>query len=428
MNRFHVTSLRDATLLPEGEIALVPSSNLVTGERDLRRRFPTLTTLEADLLVLAAAIFAADRGSLRGQREDVCRHFNVRLPVANAARIGPVIPLLERALHTLSNDSWTLVLDDSRQLPEERVATTKAGDITLLFSGGLDSLAAAIEFGRAPVPLQLVSHITRNRVIDLAQEELAALLQANGYNVAHHQVFVSSRTRLGLVHDVENSQRTRSFVFLVLGALVARRTESFDLVYLAENGQMAIHLPLTSARVSAFSTHTAHPDVLADMQTALSEILDVPIRIINPYVHRTKAEVVAPIIAALPQAVRLSNSCWKSARLPAGINHCGECVPCLERRIAISSLTADSTFYLRDLFAEDFSQLEEDDEGRRNLYDLVEFVVRMAELPPEAVMSEWPDLYSRHIDANAVIAMYKRFAADARAVLSTTRVAGGLFA
>ena len=57
--------------------------------------------------------------------------------------------------------------------------------------------------------------------------------------------------------NLENSQRTRSFLFLVLGALAARRAGHIEIVYLAENGQMAIHLPLTQGRIGAFSTHTA---------------------------------------------------------------------------------------------------------------------------------------------------------------------------
>ena len=62
-------------------------------------------------------------------------------------------------------------------------------------------------------------------------------------------------------------------MFLILAALVARRLGRRDLLMIAENGQMAIHLPLSTARIGAFSTHTAHPDVLDSMQTILSSAL-----------------------------------------------------------------------------------------------------------------------------------------------------------
>ena len=54
--------------------------------------------------------------------------------------------------------------------------------------------------------------------------------------MTHRQFFVSSRSGQDLTHDEENSQRTRSFLFLVLGSIAARRTGQHTLLYLAENG------------------------------------------------------------------------------------------------------------------------------------------------------------------------------------------------
>ena len=79
---------------------------------------------------------------------------------------------------------------------------------------------------------------------------------------------------------------------MVLGALVARRLGHRKVLMIAENGQLAIHLPLNNARVGAFSTHTAHPDVLALMQRILRTALSVNFELLNPYVYRTKGEVV----------------------------------------------------------------------------------------------------------------------------------------
>src|SRR5205085_2048914 len=83
----------------------------------------------------------------------------------------------------------------------------------LLFSGGLDSLAAAVEFGNSAVPLQLVSHVTHNTATRTTQTKLAAMLKKPRFNVHHNRFFVSSRNGdPGTVpHDSETSQRTRSF-------------------------------------------------------------------------------------------------------------------------------------------------------------------------------------------------------------------------
>ena len=398
---------------------LEEGSNLQTGLRDFEDHFGEATSLERDLLVIAAAVLAADRASPRGEREEFARTFALRIGVANLERLVPLTTRLERVLRLLSQDSWTLTLAASADVPERDYDAPEQDGRSLLFSGGLDSLAAAVEFGTRPHSLQLVSHTTHNSATSRTQAQLADALVRAGYTLEHRQFFVSSRSGgpSELEHAVENTQRTRSFLFLVLGALAARRTGQRELVYLAENGQMAIHLPLTHGRIGAFSTHTAHPAVLASMEEFLTAALSVPIRITNPYVHRTKREVVQVIAAAVPSLIPAANSCWMNARLPAGVTHCGICVPCYVRRIAIESLGPDATTYNRDIWSENIARLPENDDGRRNLVDLTEFIRRFRTGTAEELLVEFPDLYSPHIDAGAVIEMYRRFASEADAVL-----------
>lgn len=402
-----------------GAAVLQVEQNLKTGIPDFTQDFGDPTSLESDLLVIASAIFAADRATARGEREDHCRNIEVRIPVVNLGRLLPLVPLLESILRMLSNDGWTIQLRQLAGSTEDTFALPTRRGRTLLFSGGIDSLAAAVELGREVDCLQLVSHRTRNSVTDGAQRRLAQMLREAAMNVAHRQYFVSSADGgpSNLVHDAENSQRTRSFVFLVLGALVARRTGNFDVVLLAENGQMAIHLPLTSARIGAFSTHTAHPAVLLKMQNLLAQALDAPITITNPYLYRTKREVTEIVLRHLPSALWETTSCWRNARLPAGTTHCGDCIPCQVRRIAIESLVPDTTLYARNLWSEHVSRLGADDDGRRNLVDLAEFVTRFRSGSNEELMSEFPELYSQAFDGALAIDMYRRFAAEATAVL-----------
>jgi 7-cyano-7-deazaguanine synthase in queuosine biosynthesis len=379
-----------------------------------------VSSLESDLLLIGASVFAADRASVRQPREDYGRRIDLSIPVVNIARLLPLIPPIELVLRSLSNDGWRLGFRESRgDLEAERDVPNSQGR-TLLFSGGLDSLAAAIEFSRDRQQLQLVSHVTRNQVTDRGQQELVRLLRDAGTILPHFQFFVSSSSSngpQGIDHDVESSQRTRSFLFLILGALAARRANHHELLYMAENGQMAISLPLTQGRIGAFSTHTAHPDVLMQMGALLSTALRMPLRVVNPYVHRTKAEVVRVIAAALPNAIPASNSCWRNARLWGGATHCGECIPCFIRRIAIEIGGNDNTPYARDPWREPIAGMPEDDEARRNLADLTEFVVRIEGNSDEEMMSEWPELHSANVDAHAVIEMYRRFAREARTVL-----------
>jgi hypothetical protein len=265
-----------------------------------------------------------------------------------------------------------------------------------------------------------VSHTTRNQRTSVTQDELVSLLQSIGIAPPHRKFQVSAISKApaaGISFDKESSQRTRSFLFLTLGVLCARRAGHTEVVYLAENGQMAIHLPLTPARIGAFSTHTAHPEVLAKAERFFNETLQTNLHIANPYVHKTKAEVIKIVWEKLSSAIPRTISCWKTSRMVGEATHCGACIPCIVRRIAIESHGADPTIYERNLFAEPFASLSNTDDGRRNLADFAEFVVRVEHYSEVEIMTEWPDLYSPQIVRPEVIGMYKRACAEARNVL-----------
>jgi 7-cyano-7-deazaguanine synthase in queuosine biosynthesis len=402
-------------------IVLEAGTNLQTGEAKFQRTFGGLTTLEADLLLIASSIFAVDRCLSRGEREDFARGIEISVPIVNAGRLQPIRSLLEELLRTLSNDSWRITFRQESGTPETEAVAQPSSGATLLFSGGLDSLAAAIELGTSVPSLQLVSHTTRNQRTSVTQDELIVLLQSIGITPPHRKFQVTSSSKAPAANvsfDTESSQRTRSFLFLTLGVLCARRAGHKDVVYLAENGQMAIHLPLTPARIGAFSTHTAHPDVLAKAKMFFNDALQTAFHIANPYVHKTKAEVTRIVWDKLLAAIPKTTSCWKTSRMVGEATHCGACIPCIVRRIAIESHGVDPTIYERNLFTEPFASLSDSDDGRRNLADFAEFILRVEKFSDIEFMTEWPDLYSSQIVRSDVIGMYRRACAEARKVLS----------
>jgi 7-cyano-7-deazaguanine synthase in queuosine biosynthesis len=402
-------------------VVLEAGANLQTGEIKFKSEFGDVTTLEADLLLTAASIFAADRCTPRKEREDIVRSIEISIPIVNMGRLQPLTPLLEDILRLLSNDAWRITFREEGGDPEQEVEVNALGGRTLLFSGGLDSLAAAIELGLQHTPLQLVSHTTRNPRTVAAQNELISMLKELGIRPPHRRFQVSAYSKAPAPHlsfAAESSQRTRSFLFLTLAILCARRVGHKQVVYIAENGQMAIHLPLTQARIGAFSTHTAHPEVLAKTQDLFSKILNLQIHITNPYVHKTKAEVTKIVWDNLRSSIPKAISCWKTSRLTGEATHCGSCVPCIIRRVAIEVHGRDRTAYERNLFEEAFHSLPADDDGRRNLADFGEFICRVQQYSEMQMMTEWPDLYCPQVNASAAIQMYKRAADDARTVLT----------
>jgi len=206
----------------------------------------------------------------------------------------------------------------------------------LSFLAVSNSLAAAFEYSKTGKELQLVSHLTRNKPTRGGTGYVSYPPQKSRPFLTHRQFFVSSRDGKpspGLDHDAENSQRTRSFLFLVLGALAARRVGHRKILLLAENGQMAIHLPLTQGRIGAFSTHTAPSGCIGqDAGILPSGCLTASDR------HRIvslKPKVVKVLWTGLRQSIP-SQQVAEEHEAPSETTHCGHMRTMIIRRIAMS--------------------------------------------------------------------------------------------
>jgi hypothetical protein len=133
-------------------------------------------------------------------------------------------------------------------------------------------------------------------------------------------------------------------LFFAFGALAAAGLGGE--LFVPENGLISINPPLTPRRVGSLSTRTTHPHFVGSIQTIFDHV-DLGVRIVNPYTHKTKGEMLAqcadPAIAEIAPA---SYSCGKGKRLN---KQCGRCVPCLIRRAAfLKAGIADLTIYAAD--------------------------------------------------------------------------------
>lgn len=416
-------SLGDPGAVSDGALILRPRNNLVTGATAFDSYFGDPTSLERDLLNLAAAVFAADVAIPRGERELCQRTIILDIPVVNYHLLRSVQSELRFCLYLLSHDSWQLNFSRIAGTAEPATPWPASDASVLLFSGGLDSLAEAVTLAQGDSDLALVSHDSGNAVAARSRELLLAHVRGlSSKDLAHYSFRVRGQRHEESPYPTihEPSQRTRSFLFLTLAALVARRIGARKVIVIAENGQMAIHLPLTAARIAAFSTRTAHPEVLATFENLFSDILGVPLRISNPYLYMTKAEVVRDLCSVEHlAAVRSSTSCWKAARLISDADHCGECVPCLVRRIALEYWNVtDATKWARDLFRENIASLPHDDDGKKNLIELIEMAsVFASEFTESELIFEFPALVSRSFALGQAVAMYRRFSREALQVM-----------
>jgi 7-cyano-7-deazaguanine synthase in queuosine biosynthesis len=422
-----VVTFEEIPLPLEDHLFLKPDYNLRTGITDFSDFFAEPTSLEKDLLLVASTIYACDLAFKRGKREEITRDIEVTIPVVNFHAFEHLNDQLIQILWLLSHDNWkvnfTQIIGGER--PEEKKDWQESVGKTLLFSGGLDSLAGAVdlmdEFGVEGV--QLASHITANTTTRHSQQSLLQYLYDH-YKSEPARVVIRTGGRKYKEFDFpsddarEETQRTRSFMFLTIAALAARRSGKSEIVMIAENGQMAIHLPLSVSRIGAFSTHTAHPEFVSEVGSYFTNLLSFPVRIENPYLYKTKAETISKLVKSHQKAVEMSVSCWRGSRLSKDFNHCGECVPCLIRRISTEYNGLKLDEFARQLLDEDINKLNFDDEGRRNLTELAEFAKNFELFNDTEIEFNFPDLTSPYIDKEEAIDMYRRFSSETRSVLS----------
>jgi hypothetical protein len=77
----------------------------------------------------------------------------------------------------------------------------------------------------------------------------------------------------------------------------------------------------------------------------------------------------------------------------------------------------DRTGYQRRVWEEDIGALRFEDDGRRNVAELAEFVVSMRDYDDEMAMATYIELVNPHFDFGPALDMHRRFAREALRVL-----------
>jgi len=406
------------------ELQLFPGQNLYTGIRPLEHEFGKLNTLEIDLLNVAAGVYATDLALKRDEREYHIRDIELTIDVVNLNAFEQIKELLEQALLTVSKDNWTINFTQKKGIPITQFEWSDKEGAALLFSGGIDSMVAASEFVRENKNLVLVSHNSHgNKVIDECQNNVHSLLEeyySKSIKHVHVKVFGRNQGNYKFPTDRENTQRTRSFLFLCLAAIVTRRNKFNKVLYMAENGQFAIHLPLNQSRIGPFSTHTADPQFVDLTKELLQKLMRNPkFDIINPFLYKTKAEVFAQLPKELKDQAYLSATCWMISRIPDN-KHCGFCIPCISRRISLEYNKIFFNEYANDIFNIDLNKLNDTDDKKRNLIDYLEFILKFKDISDSnkiELLTEFPELYNSSFNTDEAIKMYKRISNQSFEVL-----------
>lgn len=250
-----------------------PSPNVRLRIQDISRRLVTnIPDVLVDLLEVASYVYAADSAIPRGGKTDARmgnrwrRNLRFVIPVRcpEVWTSTPAASALVETLSFLSDDEYELEFVALEKRPAVQSHLEFSGesmeafapDEAILFSGGLDSLAGAIEqlqtYDRSVV---LVSHRSSGK-ISAAQRYLVDQLRARFGHARVRHVPVLARLDENLAREF--THRTRSFLFAAFGAVTACLFD-LDRVMLSENGIVSLNLPIAGQVVGARATRTTHP-------------------------------------------------------------------------------------------------------------------------------------------------------------------------
>lgn len=361
-----------------------------------------------DLLRLAAFVYAADTRVSRGTERDVfgtqwSRRLRMVLPVWDLDfwASAPVRELLTDTLNFLTGDQF--LFEFTRRVtgrPQQGILQFKdlldplpRVDVVVLFSGGTDSLASALEAtgqGRHPI---LVSHRPAP-VIDSRQRNLVDLLRQRlpAWSFPHISMWVNR------AHDkrtIEFSQRSRSFLFSSLGVVTAALLE-LDEVRLCDNGIVSINLPHSSQNVGTLLSRSTHPRFISCMQSLGRLVTDRRhLNIHNTLLFKTKREVLEVIAGSghpelLQEAVSCAHFEGKTKHQP----HCGVCTQCIDRRFAsVAAGLADHDLvvrYEKDIFVDPLGEGAQ----RTRAENYVRLAQRLEGIPSgDGFFASFPELY-----------------------------------
>jgi 7-cyano-7-deazaguanine synthase in queuosine biosynthesis len=307
----------------------------------------------ADLVDLAVTIHVADRMSIR-QEDFPCR-IHVVLPVRYPEMFeqAHIIKCLRDVLYWYTGDYWVFEFK-RRSTYGRRVELQNCISLTnddsesvevALWSGGLDSLAGLSKRLLSNSATNYTLFGTgSNTIIHHVQRQIARTIRER----------IPGRTKLIQVPiepdetanlPKNSSQRSRGFIFLLLGAVCAR-AEGQNTLHVYENGIGAINLPFRASEVGLDHARSVHPLSLLRMSELVSQLLDLSFTFNNPFLFWTKAQMCESLIQANSIDLIFDTITCDHLHREKPMQ-CGLCSSCLLRRQALAVLgVADKTRYV----------------------------------------------------------------------------------
>lgn len=219
----------------------------------------------------------------------------------------------------------------------------------MLFSGGLDSLAGAIE--RLNLfqsrKLCLVSHKSNKVVTHIQNSVINHLTTKYGDRILRYGFECHNKKA---APSKEETQRTRIFLFTAIAFAICNCYEKKEF-FVYENGMTSLNLPKQADVFNARASRTTHPKTIGLLQK-FYKLFDPAFQINTPYYNKTKTDIVS-LFAKYAEENIISSavSCSSSRSRPVTMPHCGCCSQCIDRIFAVyaSGLDEYDAIYSDDI-------------------------------------------------------------------------------
>lgn len=386
------------------------TSNITVGYEQFIENADDLPVRILDLLQIAAYIFCGDRMANRGTRDSVdyrswARSFEYHISVMDLEfwNNEKTKRALNDVLTFMTGDrSYNFIFSQTERNPAEKkykqlsVFTDEFRNISeientdiMLFSGGLDSLAGAVqrlneESNRS---LCLVSHKSNKSVIHTQKGLIDALNKKYGDRVKQYGFECCNHNGL---QSKDETQRTRIFLFSAIAFSMCNcyNKQSF---YVYENGITSLNLSKQADVINARASRTTHPKTMGLLRK-FYKLFDPSFDIITPYYNQTKAEIMEVFKKYHAEYLITSSvSCSSSRNKPGQSPHCGCCSQCIDRRFALYAVGLND---YDDEYATDFIRAFPDDDNNETKQRLY-ITLRLANLEDistkEAFVRKYPD-------------------------------------
>ena len=348
-----------------------------------------------DLLEIAGYVYAADRMIGRGSNDALEYHswsrelhFIIKVRDANFWSQVEISQSMSTALAFVSGDKKYMFtfegggidigqssLFDNENIPLDR----KGNSIIGLFSGGLDSLAGALEtLTKTDKNLILISHRSNSTGVAQIQNGIHRLLDKDFPGRIQYFPFFCN---LHGERAVEETQRTRIFLYTAIAYSLSTLASEKE-IHVFENGVTSLNFSKRTDLINARASRTTHPKTLKLLEEFYSLVGGTKRPIIHPFLHNTKTDILNKIKEAGKQSyINSTISCTKTFlkfQNNTQASHCGGCSQCVDRRFAAfaSGLEDYDAIYDIDISKDQIN----DTESRTHVFDYIRAIVRYNEL------------------------------------------------